>query len=683
LSLLLAPSLALAQTNNDVHETTETHAAWQPIQLVDPDQGDLYERVVVPTVAGPIGLARTLTGDVGQAGHLRVGLDLQIFKQDSFIVSPSGSNGGDSNKRFIGDIDINYTPWKYLELYLALASSTNTNTRPEVAPARLDPSSILVLGNAAFGVKARLPVTHWLDFGLHLGLKLLESAKSSTIEGDATSFTADFVASFDLRHATHFAVPLRFHLNAGYFVDNSIHILPSECTTSTSNDACIRSRAVETFAYGVAPSRVRLAFAVDAPITLGHLHQVGLEPFVEYHVEVAVGSGDTIMKNALAGDTTLHSGGVSGDTQQFLTMGLRVRPVSGLALQAAVDVGLSSFGFQYGSPQPAWNLILGAAFDFDLVHSGRAKVVTTTITRESVQTRTEGKVRGIIRDAVTKKALGGAIVKYTDRRINAQVAADDGSFVSAPMPPGPITIEASREDYEPAKTQVVVPQDGEAAIELALTPKPPQLGQVHVKVSDDAGLPLAAGVRLNGATVIDAEQTGVGDLTAKAPAGDYSMDVVAGGYLAKQRTVTVVSGQPQTIEIVLHKQPLQSHVTIAKDEIVIKGVIHFGTNTAEIKPDGQQLLDEVADVLVKNPGVRRVRVEGHTDNRGDANHNLELSKARAAAVVAYLVKEGIAPARLESEGFGASQPLVPNLTAANRAKNRRVTFKILDGGAQP
>ncbi len=205
-----------------------------------------------------------------------------------------------------------------------------------------------------------------------------------------------------------------------------------------------------------------------------------------------------------------------------------------------------------------------------------------------------------------------------------------------------------------------------------------------MKVADETGAPLAAGVRLNGSSnVIDGEATAVGNIMAKAPAGDYAMDVVAGGYLAKQRPVTVVSGQPQKIEIVLHKQPLQSHVSIANNEIVIKGVIHFGTNTAEIKPDGQQLLDEVADVLVKNPGVRHVRVEGHTDNRGDANHNLELSKSRAAAVVAYLVKEGIAPARLESEGYGASQPLVPNLTAANRAKNRRVAFKILDGGAQP
>jgi outer membrane protein OmpA-like peptidoglycan-associated protein len=121
-------------------------------------------------------------------------------------------------------------------------------------------------------------------------------------------------------------------------------------------------------------------------------------------------------------------------------------------------------------------------------------------------------------------------------------------------------------------------------------------------------------------------------------------------------------------------------VTLGKSAILIKGTIHFGTNTANIRPDSEQLLDEVADLLVKHPEIRRVRVEGHTDNRGGAEHNLQLSKARAASVVGYLTKQGIDPARLESEGYGLTQPLVPNMTPAQRAKNRRVAFKILDRG---
>ncbi len=118
-----------------------------------------------------------------------------------------------------------------------------------------------------------------------------------------------------------------------------------------------------------------------------------------------------------------------------------------------------------------------------------------------------------------------------------------------------------------------------------------------------------------------------------------------------------------------------------KDQIVIKGTIHFGTNNATILPDGQQILDEVVDILAKNPQIKRVSVEGHTDNRGIPAANLKLSQDRAAAVVAYLVAQGVAADRLTSTGFGASKPLVPNLTPANRARNRRVEFKIVDQGA--
>ena len=139
-------------------------------------------------------------------------------------------------------------------------------------------------------------------------------------------------------------------------------------------------------------------------------------------------------------------------------------------------------------------------------------------------------------------------------------------------------------------------------------------------------------------------------------------------------------GQPQNIEVVLRKKSTVSHVTLGRNEINIKGTIHFGTNNAELRPDGEQILDEVADVMTKHPEIRRIRVEGHTDNRGNADNNLQLSKARAASVVAYLVKVGVDASRLESEGFGATQPLVPNMTPAQRAKNRRVAFKIVEQG---
>lgn len=89
------------------------------------------------------------------------------------------------------------------------------------------------------------------------------------------------------------------------------------------------------------------------------------------------------------------------------------------------------------------------------------------------------------------------------------------------------------------------------------------------------------------------------------------------------------------------------------------------------------MLDEVAESLLRQERVK-VRVEGHTDDRGREGANLTLSQQRALAVVNYLVNEGgIDRSRLEYEGYGETQPLVANEDKASRAKNRRVEFRVI------
>jgi outer membrane protein OmpA-like peptidoglycan-associated protein len=73
-----------------------------------------------------------------------------------------------------------------------------------------------------------------------------------------------------------------------------------------------------------------------------------------------------------------------------------------------------------------------------------------------------------------------------------------------------------------------------------------------------------------------------------------------------------------------------------------------------------------------------MRIEGHTDNRGAAAMNLDLSKRRAASVLTYLTQHGTEQARLESEGYGLTRPIESNDTEEGRLSNRRVEFKILE-----
>jgi cysteine-rich repeat protein len=127
-------------------------------------------------------------------------------------------------------------------------------------------------------------------------------------------------------------------------------------------------------------------------------------------------------------------------------------------------------------------------------------------------------------------------------------------------------------------------------------------------------------------------------------------------------------------------------VQITASRLEILEVVHFETNRAIIRKKSYPLLDNVAQVLSVHPEIGKVRVEGHTDDRGKDAYNKRLSQQRAEAVVAYLVARGLDAGRLEAIGFGEERPLGPNTSASGRAANRRVEFLIVDapaGGQNP
>ncbi len=114
-------------------------------------------------------------------------------------------------------------------------------------------------------------------------------------------------------------------------------------------------------------------------------------------------------------------------------------------------------------------------------------------------------------------------------------------------------------------------------------------------------------------------------------------------------------------------------------EIVLRGV-NFALNTARITPDSRAVLEQVAAVLLGQPALR-VEVAGHTDSTGAAAYNLELSRRRAAAVVDFLAGLGVERGRMQAMGYGLTQPIASNDTAAGRAQNRRVAIQVIEGGS--
>ncbi len=103
--------------------------------------------------------------------------------------------------------------------------------------------------------------------------------------------------------------------------------------------------------------------------------------------------------------------------------------------------------------------------------------------------------------------------------------------------------------------------------------------------------------------------------------------------------------------------------------------VNFATNSAQLTSDAISRLEQAVELLSANPSMT-VRVEGHTDSRGAASYNQQLSQRRAESVVNHLVGRGISRNRMQPLGRGEDSPIASNDTSRGRAQNRRVEFVL-------
>ena len=101
----------------------------------------------------------------------------------------------------------------------------------------------------------------------------------------------------------------------------------------------------------------------------------------------------------------------------------------------------------------------------------------------------------------------------------------------------------------------------------------------------------------------------------------------------------------------------------------------FETGKATLKPESQEQLKNIAEILKAYPNVM-IKLGGYTDNTGDPQANLTLSQQRADTVMADLVKLGVDASRMKAEGYGQEHPVADNSTEEGRAKNRRIDIRV-------
>jgi outer membrane protein OmpA-like peptidoglycan-associated protein len=190
-------------------------------------------------------------------------------------------------------------------------------------------------------------------------------------------------------------------------------------------------------------------------------------------------------------------------------------------------------------------------------------------------------------------------------------------------------------------------------------------------------IPLIAKIDL-----IDAEKSQVisttisdsfGNYRSKLPqCKNYGIEIHARDYMFFLDVVKITPSDFQGREII--KNFALNKIEVGT-KIVLKN-IYFDSGKATLKPASYEELDKVVKFMQENSDLK-IEISGHTDNQGSPIANKVLSENRAKSVVDYLIGHGIAQEHLIYIGYGLSQPIAPNTTAAGRQLNRRVEFKVL------
>lgn len=427
------------------------------------------------TLDGSIGLLHTASAQTGAAGSFRFGFTGEYFGASEFLRPPAltgtaAVGGADSASHVGGTITLSYNPLDFLEIFGSIRAYANANNRER-------PGLFQVLGDSNLGVKGAFRVTRGFYLGLDAQVQFLNRSGDVGLLLDSTSAQFRALASLDLREITR-SVPLRFHLNVGYHLDNSAAVVTDTesrrraaqpgfdstmCATTLANDprCYLEISRVERFALGI-NRHDQLGVRIGADAELPYVR-----PFVEWAVGVPVNRqgyscydpGTTGAAPGGAADDDLCLGNPDvgfASLPSNLTIGARVLPpLRGFSAVLAFDIatsGTSSFVREL-APTPPWQVFFGAAFAYD-VHGQNQRIEVPgperIVTREVDRTPPGGTVNGNVRDAESHTGVNRAIVTFTGHpELHVLATAADGTFRSGHIPPGDYRVRVEAEGYQP------------------------------------------------------------------------------------------------------------------------------------------------------------------------------------------------------------------------------------------
>ncbi len=690
------------------------------------------------SLSGSTGLFRVKEAGSGAPGTFRMQLMAGYFSGKEFLCNsaypcfdpvtgePSLS---DKSQRSTGLINLSVTPFSFLEAFMTITNSATYNSEGA-------PQSLQVVGDTNFGVKGFLPQVpdRIIKAGAEADVYLMTGTGGVGLSGGATSFALRALATLDLNNRSEESdrIPLRAHVNLGYFFDNSANLVKDLENTDPPEG---RGQPISrTERYGLGISRVD-SFQIGMGAEYINPY---VRPFLEWNLDVPVNRAgyecvitDRVNDRTVNADECLKLGAGLASSPSRLTLGTRIFPwqASGLALSLGADIGTGASRrfLDETRPEAPYTLWFGLGYTVDVVEKEPEAVVDPNLLAPTAPVaETRRYVSGRIVDDQSGEGVPDAIVRYKDVPMTGLVTNADGLFITQDLPPGEYVFSVKAKDYKDGICVVDIPETvatapeatspepsvmdplpGETAVDTDTTavatadPTSPYLdadGNVLVPLDCKLGeLPPVANITgllvdgRNGGPVTDAQVTIIDKLNRSlsldvdaagafqfrnVPFGDAHIRATAPGYLPTIHPVKVASRDELKPHILMNARPEKLGVTFTKTEVKLARKIEFVGDTVDLMLNSTAMIEELAVALAENSEAGNVEIQVHTDDSGAASFARRLSQERADRIKQLLVDLGVLERRVTAKGYGPDQPLTPNVSDESRAKNNRVQFVI-------
>jgi len=474
-----------------------------------------------PTLSGSTGLFRVKEAGSGEAGTFRIQLLGGYYSGKNFLCNSNfpcfdaatgEANFSDKAQRSSALVNISVTPFSFLEAFLTINNAASYDSRGT-------PKSLQVVGDANFGLKGFMPQApdRIFKFGGEADVYLLTGTGGVGVAGGATSVALRALGTVDLnnRTAENKRIPLRAHVNLGYYFDNSAQLVSDLESTPPPEGRGSPITRIERYGLGI--SRVD-SFQIGLGTEYVHAY---VRPFVEWNLDIPVNRQgyecvitDTVNDRTVNGDQCLKLAAGLGSSPNRLTFGTRVFPwqATGLALSLGVDIGTGGVHrfLDETRPETPYTIWFGLGYTVDVVEKKSTPAVDPNATLAAPVAETRRYVLGRVLDEKSGAAIPDAIIRYKDVPMTGLVTNAEGLFISQDLPPGEYIFSVHAPSY---KDGICVAQIPESAPPL---PSPTEDG-----LSSEAAVSSDSAANAEGAVSSDPNATtSESALATAAPVGE-------------------------------------------------------------------------------------------------------------------------------------------------------------------